>query len=263
MKNIWSNFPGDLIFCVPKKAGSTSLDQFFAMTLDFNDYMSWKIRTVLPPKERLLASTRMMVIRHPFHRLASAFQYIFRYSVEEVEDNYFEHLAAVFLSEGIIQHLRPNSTDPRVSFSEFVSFILDEKKNGGFSQLIHQKGRERFPGVKHTLDSKKMVLAGAWSEFTQHWQSINSFCSPCALLPHLVLEVDNLSQELPFALDWSGLTRAYGNFPKLPQDNAGKIKGKTLAKNVLRELTQSQLIGLVGAYSEDLILGGYNDPLVS
>ena len=75
--------------------------------------------------------------------------------------------------------------------------------------------------------------------------------------------MDNLSQELPFALDWSGLTRAYGNFPKLPQDNAGKIKGKTLATNVLRELTQSQLIGLVGAYSEDLILGGYNNPLVS
>ena len=79
----------------------------------------------------------------------------------------------------------------------------------------------------------------------------------------LVLEVDNLSQELPFALDWSGLTRAYGNFPKLMRDNAGKIKGKTLATNVLRELTQSQLIGLVGAYSEDLILGGYNNPLVS
>ena len=219
------------------------------MNLEYNDYMSWKNRTVLPPKERFLASTRMMVIRHPFHRLASAFQYIFRHSVEEVEEKYFEHRASVFLSEGIIQHLRPNSTDPRVSFSEFVSFILDEKKNGGFSQLIHQKGRERWPG-------------GAWSGFTQHWQSINSFCSPCALLPHLVLEMDNLSQELPFALDWSGLTRAYGNFPKLMRDNAGKIKGKTLATNVLRELTQSQLIGLVGAYSEDLILGGYNDPSV-
>ena len=194
-----------------------------------------------------MASTRMMVIRHPFHRLASAFQYIFRYSVEEVEAEVQE--ASVFLSEGIIQHLRPNSTDPRVSFSEFVSFILDEKKNGSFSQLIHQKGRERF--------------GGAWSEFPHHWQSINSFCSPCALLPHLVLEMDNLSQELPFALEWSGLTRAYGNFPKLMRENAGKIKGKTLATNVLRELTQSQLIGLVGAYSEDLILGGYNDPLVS
>ena len=250
MKNIWSNFPGDLIICVPKKAGSTSLYHFFAMNLEYNDWMSWKNRTVLPAKERLLASTRMMVIRHPFHRLASAFQYIFRYSVEELDDRYFEHTASVFLSEGIIQYLRPNSTDPRVSFSEFVSFILDEKKNGGFSQLIHQKGRERWPG-------------GAWSLFNQHWQSISSFCSPCALLPHLVLEMDNLSQELPFALDWSGLTRAYGNFPKLMRDNAGKIKGKTLAKNVLRELTQSQLIGLVGAYSEDLILGGYNNPLVS
>ena len=247
MKNMWSNFPGDLIFCVPKKAGSVSLDHFFAMNLDYNDYMSWQNRTVLPAKERFLASTRMMVIRHPFHRLASAFQYIFRYSVEEVEAEVQE--ASVFLSEGIIQHLRPNSTDPRVSFSEFVSFILDEKKKGGFSQLIHQKGRER--------------LGGAWSVFTQHWQSISSFCSPCALLPHLVLEMDNLSQELPFALDWSGLTTAYGNFPKLMRENAGKIKGKTLATNVLRELTQSQLIGLVGAYSEDLILGGYNDPLVS
>ena len=251
MKNIWSNFPGDLISCVPKKAGSTSLDNFFAMNLEYNDFMSWKNRTVLPPEERLLASTRMMVIRHPFHRLASAFQYIFRYSVEGMEAGWLQGAEgfAVFLSEGIIQHLRPNSTDPQVSFSEFVSFILDEKKKGGFSQLIHQKGRERF--------------GGAWSEFPHHWQSINSFCSPCALLPHLVLEMDNLSQELPFALDWSGLTTAYGNFPKLPQDNAGKIKGKTLAKKVLRELTQSQLIGLVGAYSEDLILGGYNYPLLS
>ena len=250
MENICLIFPGDLIFCVPKKAGSVSLYKFFAKNVEYNDYMSWHNRTTLPPPERLLASTRIMVIRHPFHRLASAFQYIFRYAVEELDDRYFEHTASVFLSEGIIQYLRPNSTDPRVSFSEFVSFILDEKNNGGFSQLIHQKGRERWPG-------------GAWSEFNQHWQSINSFCSPCALLPHLVLEMDNLSQELPFALDWSGLTRAYGNFPKLPQDNAGKIKGKTLATNVLRELTQSQLIGLVGAYSEDLILGGYNNPLVS
>ena len=105
MKNMWSNFPGDLIFCVPKKAGSVSLDHFFAMNLDYNDYMSWQNRTVLPAKERFLASTRMMVIRHPFQRLASAFQFIFRYSVEEVDDRYFEHTASVFLSEGIIQHL--------------------------------------------------------------------------------------------------------------------------------------------------------------
>ena len=251
MENICLIFPGDLIFCVPKKAGSVSLYKFFAKNVEYDDYMSWHNRTTLPPPERLLASTRIMVIRHPFHRLASAFQYIFRYSVEEVEEKYFEHTAGVFLSEEMIQHLRPNSTDSRVSFSEFVTFILDEKKSGGFSQLIHQRGRERWPG-------------GVWSEFTQHWQSITSFCSPCALLPHLVLEVDNLSQELPFALDWSGLTRAYGNFPNLLRDNAGKTKGKTLAKMLLRELTQSQLIGLAGAYSEDLLLGGYNaDPFIS
>ena len=105
MENIWLIFPGDLIFCVPKKAGSVSLYKFFAKNVEYNDYMSWHNRTTLPPPERLLASTRIMVIRHPFHRLASAFQFIFRYSVEEVEDKYFEHTASVFRSEGIIQHL--------------------------------------------------------------------------------------------------------------------------------------------------------------
>merc|ERR1712038_298807 len=124
------DLPGDLIFCVPKKAGSVSLYKFFAKNAEYNDYMSWHNRTTLPPPGRLLASTRMMVIRHPLHRLASAFQYISRYSVEDVEEKYFEHTAGVFLSEEIIQHLRPNSSDPQVSFSEFVTFILDEKKSG-------------------------------------------------------------------------------------------------------------------------------------
>ena len=126
-----------------------------------------------------------------------------------------------------------------------MRFILDEKKRGDISNPIHQKGLEKWPG-------------GAWSEFGQHWQSISSYCSPCTLLPHLVLEVDNLSQEFPFVLEWSGLSRLYGHFPDLPRDHAGLVRGKNLARSLFKELTQSQIIELTEFYRDDFILGGYS-----
>ena len=230
-----------------------SLANFFNVNLEHKDFMSWYQTKVMPfhscnssseAKEKMLTSTRVMLIRHPFHRLASAFQFIFRFSIQETEAMYFEHQASVLLSRGIIEQLRPGSADPQITFSEFVRFILDEKKRGDISNPIHQKGLEEWPG-------------GEWSEFGQHWQSISSFCSPCTLLPHLVLEVDNLSQELPFVLEWSGLSRLYGHFPDLPRDNAGLIRGKNLARSLFRELTQSQIIELTELYRGDFILGGY------
>ena len=147
-------FEGDLIFCVPKKAGSLSLDNFFRVAVDQQDYISWHHRSKMPlltscnsseAAERLLTSTRVMIIRHPFHRLASAYQFIFKYSIEETEAKYFEHQASVLLSQGIIEQLRPGSADPQVSFSEFGRFVLDQK-TGGFSPPIHQKGLNRWPG---------------------------------------------------------------------------------------------------------------------
>ena len=185
-----------------------------------------------------------MLIRHPFYRLASAYQFIFKYSIEETEAKYFEHQASVFLSQGIIEQLRPGSADSQVSFSEFARFILDEK-TGDFSTPIQQKGVTRWPG-------------GEWSEFGQHWQSISTFCSPCALLPHLVLELDKLSEELPFVLEWSGLSEAYGYFPNLPKDNAGLVRGKKLAQRLFGELTKSQIVALTDLYRDDFILGGYH-----
>lgn len=246
-------FEGDLIFCVPKKAGSLSLDNFFRVAVDQQDYISWHHRSKMPllpscnsseAAERLLTSTRVMIIRHPFHRLASAYQFIFKYSIEETEAKYFEHQASVLLSQGIIEQLRPGSADPQVSFSEFVRFVLDQK-TGGFSPPIHQKGLNRWPG-------------GEWSEFGQHWQSISSFCSPCALLPQLVVELDKLSQELPFVLEWSGLSRVYGHLPNLARENAGLVEGKKLAKSLFGELTQSQITDLADFYQDDFMLGGYH-----
>ena len=74
-------------------------------------------------EEKMLTSTRVMLIRHPFHRLASAFQFIFRYSIQETEAKYFEHQASVLLSRGIIEQLRPGTANPQITFSEFVEIL--------------------------------------------------------------------------------------------------------------------------------------------
>ena len=43
MKNLHvvENLPGDLVFCLTKKAGSTSLGQFFVNNLEPADEMAW------------------------------------------------------------------------------------------------------------------------------------------------------------------------------------------------------------------------------
>ena len=61
------------------------------------------------------------------------------------------------------------------------------------------------------------------------------------LLPHLVVELDKLSEELPFLLEWIGLSRAFGHFPNLPKDNAGLVQGKTLAQSLFGKLTKGSI----------------------
>ena len=56
------------------------------------------------------------------------------------------------------------------------------------------------------------------------------------LLPHLVVELDKLSEELPFLLEWIGLSGAFGHFPNLPKDNPGLVRGNKLAPSLFGQL---------------------------
>ena len=74
------------------------------------------------------------------------------------------------------------------------------------------------------------------------------------LLPHLVVELDKLSEELPFLLEWIGLSGAHGHFPNPPKDNAGLVRGNTLAQNLFGKLTKSQIVDLADFYQDGLYL---------
>ena len=124
-----------------------SLANFFNVNLEHKDFMSWYQTKVMPfhscnssseAKEKMLTSTRVMLIRHPFHRLASAFQFIFRYSIQETEAKYFEHQASVLLSRGIIEQLRPGSANPQITFSEFVEILGALAKSLGLLKVLSE-----------------------------------------------------------------------------------------------------------------------------
>ena len=76
----------------------------------------------------------------------------------------------------------------------------------------------------------------------------------------MVLELETLSEELPFVLEWSGLSRVYGQFSALAQANAASVgKSKEVARELISQLTGSQIEGLLEFYKDDFTIGGYND----
>ena len=115
-----------------------------------------------------------MVMRHPLHRLVSAFHYLFRASVN-LKPIFVEQAATSWLAERIIRKVRPQSKDPLVSFHEFVDYVLDTEK--------------KFTDLK-----AEEVSRWSWGAspvgISDHWQPFSSFCSPCRLLPHIILELE-------------------------------------------------------------------------
>ena len=154
---------------------------------------------------------RVMVIRHPFARLVSSFNHLFRWGLH----TRFIHPCAESdkvdggcetqnhrLARMIIAQIRPGSNDNLLKFSEFVRFLIN---------------------VGDEFAALKKHVSKHWSGLASHWQPFSLECSACHLLPHIVLELDNLSKELPFVLKWSGLARVYGEFPTLPRINTKQV----------------------------------------
>ena len=208
------NLPGDLVFCLLKKAGSTSLTHFFTNNLEPADEVAWLDGPDEETQEQIVksrSSLRVMVIRHPFTRLVSAFNHLFRWGLhaegsflcanttEVVEGCQTQNSA---LAQNIIRQTQPGSNDTLLRFPDFVRFLIDS--------------RNEFAALKKKVTSH-------WSGLASHWQPFSYHCSPCDLLPNIILELENLSEELPFVLEWSGLVRIYGQLPTLPRKNQNQV----------------------------------------
>jgi len=230
-------------FCIPKKVGSLSLNRFFEEYIPREDYSIIWTHPYLPlPYSKvddfdILATTRVMIIRHPLQRLVSAFYYLFTVAAHSNPIS-VEQQSTSWLAGKIIGQLRPNSVDVHLHFPEFVRYILNKKNE--FSKL-HEEERQKW----------------GW-ELAHHWQPISTFCSPCSFLPDLTLELETLSIEFPFALHTSGLTRVYGTFPALGKENSSPRESTHVTEPLLEQLTRDDVNGILDYYKEDFIIGGYS-----
>ena len=144
MKNIHyvRNLPEDLIFCLLKKGGSTSLEKFFTSNLDFTDEAVWYAGEVdKEAQEQIVlsrSSVRVIVIRHPFTRLVSAFNHLFRWGLEQAGNiscsNTTNSVGGcenewpyVSLAQEIIKQTRPGSNDTRAVESKSLKVRISLK----------------------------------------------------------------------------------------------------------------------------------------
>ena len=174
MKNLHfvRNLPGDVAFCLLKKAGSTSLTHFFTNNLEPAEEMTWLVGLDQTTREQIVrsrSSLRVMVVRHPFTRLVSAFNHLFRWGLHDqglfLCDNP-SNVARGCKTENfalakkiMIEHIRPSGrNDTMLQFPEFVRFLINS-------------GNEFTALQKHVNEN--------WSGLASHWQPFSSQCSPC------------------------------------------------------------------------------------
>ena len=233
------------MFCLPNKAASTSISHFFMNNLDTEDQNIWLDSVISESlQQRVLKSvtaTRVMVIRHPFRRLISAFHHLFRWGLHQQgfgcarhsqSNNSCDVTANADLADRIVKRLRPESSLALLELEEFAMFLVD--RHGQFT-LLHREVEERWPGL------------------AAHWRPTSTACSPCSFFPHFLLEVESLTQELPLLLTWSGLERTYGSFPQLPRLNRREGEEVTM-----EELHPDTVAALADYYREDFLIGGYS-----
>ena len=71
----------------------------------------------------------------------------------------------------------------------------------------------------------------------------------------MILELETVSEELPFVLDWSGFSRVY----PLARANAASVgKSNEMTRELMSQLTKKQIEGLLEFYKDDFNIGGYN-----
>jgi len=147
----------------------------------------------------------LLVARHPFARVASAFR-------NKLEDRGRSHDGEYFYttySKQIIKHARgswsPSDSEP--TFSEFVNWLLDE-------------------------DLEK------WDE---HWMPVSLRCRVCQLPFRYVIKYENLAKEWPHLLNSLGVSEDERTALQLPWENRGLQQGGAGGGGSLKEIYMDKL----------------------
>ncbi|XP_042224434.1 carbohydrate sulfotransferase 11-like isoform X2 [Homarus americanus] len=168
----------------------------------------------------MLASYRkFLFIRHPFHRVVSAYRDKMEV-ITEVEDLGISHFMKKKISEKF-----GSSTDPEgvVKFEEFVRFIS------------HQEEYEDIP----------------WDG---HWLPVHQICNPCGIQYDFIGKFEQLDQDSSYIFKWLEVEEEMGQFPVPMKTTAAS----SLASTYLHKLNSTLRRAFVSRYILDYLSFNYD-----
>ncbi len=167
---------------------------------------------------RLKTYYKFLFVRHPFERLASAYRNKF---IENYNMTFFERVYGRY----IIRKFRTNfSQNNRISFGEFINYILEGKAN----------------------------------VMNKHWQIYDELCRPCLVWYDFIGYLEDIEQDSSDVLKILGLnSRAV--FPVNISSNY-EVPSSVLMRNYFSKLPRSYKARLYDKYRYDFEMFGYPKP---
>lgn len=249
-----------VLYCSMPKVANTNWKMAFmiltgrlkredALKQPFGAIHKWKdwLLSQLPDDEilyRLQNYKSFMIVRHPFHRLLSAFKDKFNSEVPLNREETRLPRNEIYLKyhnmtpTEVIRGGGNNRTPPagyRVSFQEFVELVLHQR--------LHQRA-DFNP-----------------NSFESHWVSMTNLCLPCLVNYDYIGKLESAHLDTRFILENIGADNMTDLVAGQPGAAAHATNASARVKDTFLNLSDEQMEGLRRMYEHDLKLYDYSPVL--
>ncbi|KAL7291293.1 hypothetical protein TKK_0014896 [Trichogramma kaykai] len=171
-------------------------------------------------KKRATGMATLMVVRHPFERLLSAYRH--KLENRQGEEYYYERFGKRIVEK--YRQKSSNHTQAEPTFAEFLNFIVDEQ------------------------------------EPDDYWTPYNSTCYPCTIKYDYVMKFENLVDEYNYYLFITGMHKHGFPYPltPLPENDPKSSTSQKVKEYYFKQVPTKLLRQVYEIYKLDFILFEYH-----
>lgn len=245
---------GSLTWCPVFKASSSNWLDYIVKLGDDQKKKLKRFRRLAGPLERVKfvaphltinqlkhvaemeSSKKLIIVRHPFDRLLSAF----RDKLERKNDWYQK-----LYGRKIVSKYRQQAID------KFSKNFFSAENNFGSPVPVKSRTKD-YPSWWEFV---QFVIDTSPAHHDEHWMRSSEYCSPCQFSFNYILQFRNIAQEEKFVLDEIDEKRVIEQ--KWVNKNAADLSKEELISMYFNLLDDSQIISLYNIYEDDFKLFGY------
>lgn len=196
-----------------------------------------------PPSSLQLASlntgegvVRMVILRHPFHRLVSAFR------------DKLERCHSVKRRTGTC------NLEADLFYNKHGKNIVDQQRQDYLNKFGQESLSQRWEFVSWLLADTRQQ-----QDWDNHWKPAAVQCSPCSINFNYVLHFEQLENEEKWLF---GIIKGGDRLKPRKDNQLGKegVSESALTTQYMALLSAQQVEALTKLYAEDMALGGYTWP---